>query len=343
MSVAPPTPARILDLSWGIARTGTLVAALDLDVFTHVAAGARTPQDLADRCGADPAACATLLTCLAGLGLLEVGEVSPPLYTLAPDAAAFLVRDSPAYLGDMRHMHHAINFRIWPRLTATVRAGTGTENLFGDDASDVWTRVTPYLDQLADANAAWLTRHLAGTLGPGARVLDAGCGSGAYGRLLARTSAGVHVTAIDREDVVARALALAADAGLEAQIEGRGGDLRDVDWGAGHDLVLLSNVLHGYDADAAVYLLRRARRALAPGGRVAIFEIVPDAARPLDNPVAAFFSLQMLMTSEGTAYGVDDYREQLRSAGFAPPAVTRCPAGPNTLLTATIASTNGSA
>jgi C-methyltransferase len=329
------TPARILDLSWGIARTGTLTAALDLDVFTHVEAGARTADDVAACCGADPAASATLLSCLASLGLLEAGATKPPTYTLAPDAQAFLVRGSPTYLGDLRHMHHAINFRLWPHLAETVEAGAAREDLFGDDGSDVWTTVTPYLDQLAEANAAWLTRHLAATLPADARVLDVGCGSGAYSRLLARSSPGVRVTAIDRADVAATARRHAADAGLDGQIDIVGGDLRTVDWGGPYDLVLFSNLLHGYDQDACVELLEQARRVVARAGRIAIFEIVPDAQRPLDNPVAAFFSLQMLMTSGGTAYTLDDYSGQLGAAGMTAPTVARCPAGPNTLLTAT--------
>jgi SAM-dependent methyltransferase len=335
---SPPAagPGRILDLSWGIARTGALTAALDLDVFSHLAAGARTADAVAARAGADPDATATLLTCLASIGLVEAGEGPSPGYALAADAEAFLVRDSPSYLGDLRHMHHELNFRIWPGLARAVREGGPAQDLFGDDGSDVWTRVTPYLDQLAEASAAWLTKMLAGSLPADARILDIGCGSGAYSRLLARTSADVRVTAIDRPDVLERALRLAAGAGLDDQIEGRPGDLREVDWGAGYDLVLLSNLLHGYDEPDAVELLTRSARALAPGGRVAVLEFVIDPERPLDNAVAAFFSLQMLMTSGGRAYTLDEYGDQLRRAGLGAPTVTRSP-GPSTLLTAALA------
>jgi SAM-dependent methyltransferase len=329
---APPvTPARILDLSWGIARTGALTAALDLDVFSHVAAGARTAADVAARCGADPSATATLLGCLASLGLLEPNDETPPAYDLAPDTAAFLVRGGPAYLGDLRHMHHAINFRLWPRLAETVREGAAAADLFGEDGSAVWTKVTPYLDQLANANAAWLTRRL--TLPAHARVLDVGCGSGAYSRLLAATSPDVRVVAIDREEVAETARRRAADAGLEEQVEVRGGDLRAVDWSTDYDLVLFSNLLHGYDEASSIALLERARRVLRPGGQIAILEIVPDTERPLDNPVAAFFSLQLLMTSGGAAHTLGSYRAQLRAAKLTDPVVTRCPAGPSTLLT----------
>lgn len=329
-------PGRILDLSWGIARTGALTAALDLDVFTHVEEGAATAADVAERCGADPGATATLLTCIASLGLLraERGDGEDTTYALAPDAEAFLVRTSPKYLGDLRHMHHEINFPRWPRLAETVVRGAPSDDLFATDGSEIWTKVTPYLDQLANANAGWLTKALAHALPADPRILDLGCGSGACSRMLARTSSGATVVAVDRPEVVEQALRRAADAGLGDRIEGRGGDLRDTDWDGPYDLVLLSNVLHGYDATTSVELLRRAASVLAPGGRVAVFEIVVDPRHPLDNPVATFFSLQMLQTSGGRAHSAADYATLLRDAGLEPAEPERCPAGPGTLMTA---------
>lgn len=343
---APETvgPGRILDLSWGVARTGTLTAALDLDVFTHVASGACTARDVAARCGSDMAATATLLACLASLGLLQIAEAGPePSYSLSPDAEVFLVRGRPRYLGDLRHMHHVLNFSLWPRLAETVITGAPTYDSFGDQGNDVWTKVTPYLDQLAGLNAAWLTADLAGDLPAAAHVLDLGCGSGGYSRLLARSSPDVQVTAVDRDEVIEMALRRAAEAGLDGQIEGRPGDMRTVAWGGPYDLVLLSNVLHGFDAVEGLELLRRAASVLAPGGRVAVFEVILDAERPMDNAVAAFFSLQMLMVNGGRAPSLEDYREQLRAAGFGPPTVTRSPAGPNTLLIAELDPRGGDA
>lgn len=334
--LAPPpvTPARILDLSWGIARTGTLTAALDLGVFGQLAESAGTAEAVAQRCGTDRRAMAALLSALAALALVETDGADEPTYRLAPDAAAFLVPGRPGYLGDLRHMHHELNFRLWPALAGAITAGGPPADLFGADGSEVWTKVTPYLDQLAEAAGVWLAAALGGALPADGRVLDAGCGSGGYSRLLARTGGGVRVTAIDRPEVITLAGRLAGEAGLAGQIEGRAGDLRDADWGDGYDVVLFANLLHGYDEPQCVEFLARAASVLRPGGRVAVFEIVPDPQHPMDNPVAAFFSLQMLMTSGGRAYDAGEYRRLFTAAGLPRPAATRCPAGPHTLLTA---------
>lgn len=331
-------PARIMDLSWGIARTGTLTAALDLGVFDHLADGPRDAVSVARQADADLAAMERLLTALAALGLLEIDASNPgPTYRLAPDAAAYLVTGRRTYIGDLRHMHHVLNYRLWPDLAATIQRGRPTVDLFGEDGSSVWTEVTPYLDQLADIAATWLCQALAPGLGTQGRVLDVGCGSGAYSRLLARTSQDVRVTAIDREDVVALAARRADDAGLAGRVELVAGDLRDVSWTSGnreYDLVLFANLLHGYDEPECIDLLRRARSVLAPGGRVAVFELVPEQEDPMANPVSAFFSLQMLMTSGGRAYTAAEYERLFLSAGLRATGRVRCPVGPQTLLMA---------
>jgi SAM-dependent methyltransferase len=327
-----PGPGRILDLSWGIARTGTLVAALDLDLFTRVADGYRTAPVLARVTGAAEPGVDALLTALAGLGLLTRAEDGT--VELAEDAAAHLVRGLPGYLGDLRHMHHTLNFRLWPRLAEAIQAGRPLDEIFADDGSAVWERVTPYLDALSEAAERWLAGALADRLGDAPRVLDVGCGSGGYGRAVARRFPGARVLGLDREDVARLAASRANEAGLGDELTYRGGDVRDLDWGTGHEAVLLCNLLHGYPEDVCRAVLGRARQALAPGGCVAIFEIVPDVEQPMANPVAAFFTLQMLMTSRGRAHSVSDYGRWLGEAGFTGLRAERCPAGPHTLLSA---------
>ncbi len=333
---APPDPARILDLSWGIARTGTLVAALELDMFTLISSGTRTVPALAAATGTDVRAIGLLASALNGLGLL-VRERDGG-YRLPGDSAAFLVKGSPTYLGDLRHMHRVINFPLWPRLTEAVRGGHPFDDLFGDDGSKVWEQVTPYLDQLGKAAAPWLTTTLRDVV-PGLpaepAVLDAGCGSGGYSRALAKLLP-ARVTGLDRPDVARFAEDRTLKNGLADRVRFRGGELREMDWGGPYDLVLLSNLLHGYPEEEAVALLRRTRQALRPGGAVAVFELVPSIERPMDNPVAGFFSLQMLLTSEGSGYTRDEYLGWLREAGFRDTAVRRCPAGPQTLITAVV-------
>jgi SAM-dependent methyltransferase len=101
---------------------------------------------------------------------------------------------------------------------------------------------------------------------PGARVLDLGCGPGLYTQRLAKL--GYDCTGIDLGPAsIEYAVAQAVD------VSGRCryilGDVRDVDFGGGYDLVmLLFGDFNPFPREHASDILRRCRDALTPGGRV---------------------------------------------------------------------------
>jgi ubiquinone/menaquinone biosynthesis C-methylase UbiE len=100
---------------------------------------------------------------------------------------------------------------------------------------------------------------------PGQRVLELGCGTGQVtARLLA---AGADVVAVDAlPEMLAGARRRARGASLVQ------GDVVEADVGGGYDRVVLSFVLHSFDAAGRVRLLRRSSHALAPGGRVGVLD-----------------------------------------------------------------------
>src|SRR5205823_4700692 len=77
-------------------RTEALRTAIELDLFTQIAAGRTTAEQLAAACQASPRGVRILADFLTIAGLLHKGDGG---YRLTPDAAAFLDRRSPAYLG----------------------------------------------------------------------------------------------------------------------------------------------------------------------------------------------------------------------------------------------------
>src|SRR4030095_241580 len=80
------------------------------------------------------------------------------------------------------------------------------------------------------------------------------------------------------------------------------GSAFEVDWGKGYDIVLLPNFLHHFDRAGCMKILHRARAALAPKGRVAIVEWVPNDDR-VSPPAPALFAMTMLLTTpKGTTY-----------------------------------------
>src|SRR5437016_1499638 len=96
MPPAVPSPALFFDTVNAYQRTEALRAAIELDLFTQVAAGRRTAAQLAEACQAAPRGVRILADYLTTLGFLHKDGDG---YRLTPDAEAFLDRRSPGYLG----------------------------------------------------------------------------------------------------------------------------------------------------------------------------------------------------------------------------------------------------
>ena len=134
-----------------------------------------------------------------------------------------------------------------------------------DQSTGAASRVTAEREAQLD----WFWQKLA--LQPGSRVLDITCGPGLYAVALA--GRGCYVTGVDfGPAAVAYARQLAADQGVTDRCTFHQQDVRQMDFdGAGFDAALL---IYGQLAvmppDAAQDVLRRAARALRPGGRICL-------------------------------------------------------------------------
>jgi SAM-dependent methyltransferase len=101
------------------------------------------------------------------------------------------------------------------------------------------------------------------------------------------------------------------------------------------DAVLFARVLHDWDRTTVERLLAGAREALAPGGRLAVFEVLRH--RDLGNPVPVVLAAwEIAMGMPGEIRSAQDYRALLTAAGFHDIRVERPfdPAGWNSLITA---------
>jgi 2-polyprenyl-3-methyl-5-hydroxy-6-metoxy-1,4-benzoquinol methylase len=175
---------------------------------------------------------------------------------------------------------------------------------------------------------------VAGAVGAAERVLDLAAGHGLYGIAVARANPGATVVAQDWEAVLAVARENAERAGVADRYRLLPGSAFDVEFGRGFDLVLVPNFLHHFDPPTCVALLRRVHDALAPGGRAAIVEFVPDPDR-VSPPVPATFSLKMLVaTPAGDAYTYAELERMCREAGFTATEYKRLGPTPHSLVLA---------
>jgi SAM-dependent methyltransferase len=148
-------------------------------------------------------------------------------------------------------------------------------------------------------------------IGPADRVLDAGAGIGGTARLIA-AERGVRVTAVDlTPEYCEVATWLNHAVGLGDAIEVRTADVTQLPFDAASFDVVVSQHVQMNIADKR-RLYAEARRVLAPGGRLALWDVTAGPGGPLHLPVPWATSPEQshLVTPEQLA-------ELLREAGFA--------------------------
>jgi 2-polyprenyl-3-methyl-5-hydroxy-6-metoxy-1,4-benzoquinol methylase len=311
-----PSPALFFDTLSAHQRTEALRAAIELDLFSQLAAGRQTVTELADACQAAPRGIRILADYLTILGFLQKhGE----RYELTADSKVFLDRASPAYLGG------AIAFILTPtmldcfsQLTAAVRRGGTAVSDEGTVSHDnpIWVDFARGMAPLMQMPAQLLAGLVGGDTGQPLRVLDVAAGHGLFGITIAERYRQAHVTALDWQNVLAVAVENARKAGVEKRYALRPGSAFDVDWSGPYDIVLLTNFLHHFDIPTCEQLAAKAHAALAPGGRALTLEFIPEPDR-VTPPATANFALVMLATTaHGDAYTFAELESVFARAGF---------------------------
>jgi 2-polyprenyl-3-methyl-5-hydroxy-6-metoxy-1,4-benzoquinol methylase len=313
----PITPERIFEAASAFQLTHALTTALELDLFTALAEGHTTADQLAQHCQASEKGCRVLCDFLTIHGLLTKSEGR---WGLAPDAALFLNRKSPAYLGDVtRFLNSPDLVKGCQELTEVVRRGGTT--LSGDGTvnpdNPIWVNFARNMAGLMMG----ASKDIASLLGSGDgvpwKVLDLAAGHGLFGIEIAKTNPEAQIVALDWAAVLEVAKENATREGVIDRYKTIAGSAFDVDFGDGYDVVLLTNFLHHFDRSTCVTLMRKCFKALKPGGRAVTLEFIPNADR-VTPPSNAHFSMVMLTTTRaGDAYTFAELESMFAEAGFA--------------------------
>ena len=105
-------------------------------------------------------------------------------------------------------------------------------------------------------------------------------------------------------------------AGVAAQVSVRNGDMLHGDLGSGYDIIMLNAICHMFSEEQNRDIFRRARKALAPNGRLVVQDFILN--RDKTGPVhAALFSVNMLVGTEaGADYSEQEFTSWMKDAGF---------------------------
>ena len=309
-----PTPERIISHQWGVGSTHVLLTAVELELFSVIAAGKRNVSLIAEETGAWERGLRILLDALVGMNLLiKNGDA----YGLTSDSEVFLVKSSPFYLGQLiKQGGYAI--QMWSGLTKVIRAGKPCMSV---DAQH-FEKFLPALAKVLFPLSYWFAQTFCASLLPQVRreireVLDVGAGSGAWSLSFAQLDRDVSVTAVDFPMVLKVTEEYAARHGVHSQYKFLAGNVRQLDLGTNkYDLIILGNICHSEGERNTKILLEKSYKALRRGGRLLLADVVPNNDRT-GSLLALLFAVNMLLnTTEGDVFTFAQYNEWLQHAGF---------------------------
>jgi 3-hydroxy-5-methyl-1-naphthoate 3-O-methyltransferase len=314
------SPVPLMQLVSGFWAFKTLAAAIELNLCDLLSGGnGRTLEQAARELKLERRPADMLLAACASLGLLDK---TSGLYHNTDLAEAFLVQGKPYYIGGLVRYCDQREYLPWHDVVTALRTNRPTtwdpdkqESLFTTDDHVMMELFWEATHTLSSSTAQQLAA--AHDFSEHKSLLDVGGGSGSYPIELCRQYPHLTATVYDLEHVCGIAKEKIAAAGLESRIATAAGDfLKDAALPTGHDIVLLSLILHDWDEDTDRRLLGKCFAALPSGGSIVISELLLNDERT-GPPDAALMGMTMIVeTQGGKNYSGAEYREWLTDTGF---------------------------
>ncbi|MDD5209814.1 MAG: methyltransferase [Elusimicrobiales bacterium] len=304
----------ILEMVRGFQPACVVIAGADLDVFSILHARPMNAGQLAAKIKGDLRATRVLLDALAALGLLNKGKEKKPVYRVPREAAGFLTEKGPhCVLGMLRHLGTCL--RRWGDLAGVVLSGKPAArrpSVRGAEGDlDSFIRAMHEVSQP-------MSEPLISSLGPlkFSHLLDLGGASGTWTIPFLRLNPEARATIFDLPEVVPMARLKMKKTGFAERIKFVGGSYHKGEMPKGADLAWVSAIVHQNSRAQNRAMFEKVFKALEPGGRILIRDIIVDSTRT--RPVGgALFAVNMLVGTEGgDTFTFEELREDLVKAGF---------------------------
>ncbi len=306
--------ARLAGIAGGYVEARILQAAVGLGVFDAL----REEEDagaaaVAAAIGAETRATGLLLDALTVMGLLEKDG---PRYRLNDLSTTWLLSASPKdYSGMVRF--DAMMWGVWGKLEDAVRTGRPARlpDMYQTDEAETGIFIEA-MDSLVKARGDAEIMAGALDLGDPRRLLDVGPGPATYAIALCRRYPTLRATLYDLPGTLPITERYVRASGVAERIECIAGDYRTDAIPGGYDVVFLSNIIHGENAETNETLIENLSKSLDSGGSLIIKDHILGGGRT-ETDAGTVFSLLMLLTTDGgRCYTLDEIRGWFGRAGL---------------------------
>lgn len=298
--MAQITPDPIMRIAMGFMAAKHLFVASEIGLFTKLAQGPATLDELAAICGIPRRTAGISADAMVSLGLLERdGE----RYRNSDTAAVFLAGQPGPDLRPMLRFWNRISYPGWLALEDAVRAGAAQAK-FGQFTAEEQQIFSAGVEAFSAATAASLAANY--DFSRHHRLLDIGGGTGSFLLAVLRRHPALRGTLFELPGACEVARRRLSGEPEGARIDVVEGDLVSDPLPPGHDVLLLANTVHVLSAVHNLDLLRKLRSQAALGTHLLLVDLWMDSGHT-QPPAAPLMSGEFLIISgEGQAYGEDD-------------------------------------
>jgi hypothetical protein len=315
-----PPPVMIYRMVTGYYVSRALHVAATLGIADLLAAGARHYEELAKATETHASSLNRVLRLLASAGVFL--EAEDGRFALTP-LGQCLRSGVPGSMRSVAMLFGGRTQDAWSELMHSVRTGEpGAPRVFGMDSFSYMAQHPDMAAVFDEAMADW-TRQVAAAAAAAydfsrfGTIIDVGGGNGTLLAGILAVTAGPRGIVYDLPHVAERAHARLAELRLGDRCTAVGGDFfKDVPRGG--DAYLLKHVIHDWNDERAVEILRACRRAMSADAKLLIIEGVypPRIDQSTASQGAAANDVNMLVCTGGRQRSEPEFRALYDAAGF---------------------------
>jgi SAM-dependent methyltransferase len=312
------TPDTINRLEAGVPPALALLAGMELGIFTALAEGPAVPAVLAKRLGVDGERLSRLLYALV---LAEMLSHENGVFANTPEAATFLVKGNPRYIGG----GHELTREIWEadlRSAETIRRGAPAA-LHDFTKMDEASLIAFLRGMIPFATATGRALGKQFDFSHVGSVVDVGGGSGAALAGLMDQHATMRGTLFELPSVAKAAAKLLDDFPCRHRIDIATGDITAEPLKGEYDAALLRALVQVLAPEDAAKAIRHAVAGLRPGGHIYITGsgILNDDR--LTPPAGVYLNVTLMnFYPAGRSYTTSEHVDWLKAAGCIDPVQT---------------------
>jgi hypothetical protein len=315
MNASDPS-AELMRLVNGFQVSQALHVAALLAVADHLKDGPKSADVLARTCDAHPGSLYRLLRALAAVGVFHENDdmefsLTPIGFCLTSDAVGTR-RNWAQYIGGPGNWH------AWGNLLHSIKSGEGAYPVTHGMGS--WSYRQQHPEEQAVFDSAMTGNSLsharavieAYDFKTFSRIVDIGGGQGLLLREILLACPASRGVLFDQPQVVESAT-LMATPGLENRVETVAGSFFDA-IPPGGDAYVMKVILHDWDDDKAIEILRACSRAMSPTATLVAIERV--IGPPNQIPEAKFSDLNMLVSHGALERTREEFDDLFAKGGF---------------------------